>query len=66
MELDSGGDRLEERFSHIPWHEIRGFGNRLRHEYGRIESDSIWKTIAGSDLPQLRAAMEAFLRDVDT
>jgi uncharacterized protein with HEPN domain len=39
-----------------PWHKIRGVGNWLRHQYDRIDLQSIWDTVAG-DLPPLKAAV---------
>ena len=39
----------------IPWREIRGLGNRLRHDYGNIDVVRIWLLIE-RDLPPLKAA----------
>ena len=41
--------RLERRFPEVPWSEIRGIGNRLRHEYGRVDAQTIWVTVGASD-----------------
>jgi uncharacterized protein with HEPN domain len=50
--------RLEKRFPRIPWHQIRGIGNVLRHEYGRVDWRIIWNTIAArGDLSALRNAL---------
>lgn len=40
-----------------PWNDIRALGNRLRHEYDRIDAARIWG-ILRDDLPGLRAACE--------
>jgi uncharacterized protein with HEPN domain len=61
MQIDMGRGRLEMLFPDIPWHKIRGFGNRLRHEYGRIEINAVWKTATGGDLAQIKAAMRTLL-----
>jgi uncharacterized protein with HEPN domain len=45
----------------IPWREIRGIGNRLRHEYDTIDLARIWLLIQ-RDLPPLKAACEHALR----
>lgn len=37
----------------VPFAEVRGLGNKLRHEYRRIEDDVIYKT-ARDDIPPLR------------
>lgn len=41
----------------LPWREIRGIGNQLRHAYERIDLSTIWYT-AKDDLPELRSAIE--------
>jgi len=45
----------------IPWREIRGLGNVLRHEYDRVETIRIWYVLQ-DDLPPLKAAVEFALR----
>jgi len=49
------GDEAERRCPEIPWRDIRGIGNQLRHAYERIDSSTIWNAIA--DLPPLKAAV---------
>ena len=44
----------------IPWPEIRGLGNFLRHEYDRIESERHWVMVE-RDLPPLKAAVRSAL-----
>lgn len=41
----------------IPWKQIRGIGNILRHEYHRIADQIVW-TVAVDSLPPLRIAIE--------
>ncbi len=43
-----------------PWHDIRAIGNRLRHAYGRIDTDIIWRTVT-ERLPRLEADAKATL-----
>src|SRR5579863_8563874 len=51
---------LESRFPAVPWAHVRGIGNRLRHEYERIDVAVIWKTVAEStDLEDLARALRA-------
>ena len=44
----------------LPWRDIRGMGNWLRHQYERIELPIIWKTVR-ADLPLLKTAVERAL-----
>lgn len=44
----------------LPWRDIRGIGNQLRHAYERIDLDTIWATVK-DDLPVLKAAIELAL-----
>jgi uncharacterized protein with HEPN domain len=46
----------------IPWADIRGIGNRIRHEYWRVDAAIIWSVVR-DDLPSLRVAIEALLAD---
>jgi uncharacterized protein with HEPN domain len=38
------------------WRKIRGMGNILRHDYDRLEDETIWNTVQ-DDLPALKAAI---------
>lgn len=40
----------------VPWAEIKGMGNVLRHEYHRVSDRIIWNVI-GAHLPRLKAAL---------
>ncbi|MGH9583797.1 MAG: HepT-like ribonuclease domain-containing protein [Bryobacteraceae bacterium] len=39
----------------LPWSDIRGIGNWLRHRYDRVDLEIIWQTV-NSKLPPLHAA----------
>jgi uncharacterized protein with HEPN domain len=45
----------------VPWREVRGLGNRLRHEYDTIDAVRIWLLIE-RDLSPLAAACEEAIR----
>nr|WP_298096926.1 HepT-like ribonuclease domain-containing protein [uncultured Shinella sp.] len=49
--------------SDVPWKQIRGIGNILRHEYHRIADDVIWAVITDHIAP-LKAAVEAIKRSL--
>ncbi len=55
-----GSERLEAIAPETPLHEMRGFGNFLRHEYQRVNVEIIWLTVK-NDLPLLRQRCAAAL-----
>lgn len=55
------GDQASILLPNQPWHEIRAFGNVLRHEYDDIVKSHLWE-IVSNDLPSLLQASEAALR----
>lgn len=48
-----------------PWHNIRGLGNRLRHEYDVINPKDLW-AIVTDNLPSLRSGCQAALDALDS
>ena len=46
----------------VPIQAVRGLGNALRHDYDSIDLSAIFVTIR-RDLPPLRAACEAAMKD---
>lgn len=57
------GDLAERLAPDQPWADIRGLGNRLRHEYDRIEPVIIWNIVT-VDLPPLGRACEAAISQI--
>lgn len=53
-------DDAEQLCPGLPWRDIGGIGNQLRHAYERIDLATIWNT-AKDDLPALTAAIEKVL-----
>jgi uncharacterized protein with HEPN domain len=47
-------------FPNQPWAQIKGIGNRIRHEYFRIDDAILWEIIT-SDTHTLKTVMEAML-----
>jgi uncharacterized protein with HEPN domain len=45
----------------VPWADIRGLGNRLRHEYHAIDDIRLWRMVT-HDLPPLKASVEKALQ----
>jgi uncharacterized protein with HEPN domain len=54
------GPRAEELCPGLPWRDIRGMGNRLRHAYDMLDFALIWK-VYQDDLPPLKASVAAAL-----
>jgi uncharacterized protein with HEPN domain len=48
----------------VPWSQIAGIGNILRHEYHRVEPVIIWN-ITETHLPALAQAIAELLADGD-
>jgi uncharacterized protein with HEPN domain len=44
-----------------PWVQIRGIGNRIRHEYFRIDDAILWEIIT-TDVPALKTVMDSMLK----
>ena len=53
---------IKARYKNIAWRAIAGLGNVLRHDYPRVKDPRDWQ-IVSDDLPPLRAATEAMLRE---
>ena len=49
------GERAEAVAPGLPWPQVRGIGNRLRHEYQEVDKAIIWNLIE-KDLGTLREA----------
>ena len=56
---------LRDRHPEIPWTDIGGFRNVLVHDYLGLSLTRIWNIIQ-RDLPALRTAVEAMLRELDS
>jgi uncharacterized protein with HEPN domain len=48
----------------IPWADIAGIGNILRHGYDSLDHALIWGVVE-RDLPPLKTAVEAMLQELD-
>ena len=57
------GTSAEEVCPELPWPQIRGVGNLLRHEYDRIDGARIWFMVE-RDLAPLKRAVEAALKNL--
>ena len=57
------GDQAEVLCPGLPWRNIRGIGNWLRHQYDRVDVDSIWFTVS-DDLPALESSVARALSEL--
>ena len=57
-------ERLKAKYSSIPWREVAGVGNILRHGYKLIDDREIWDIVT-SDLAPLKVTTETMLREVE-
>ena len=44
------GDDAERLCPNLPWRDIRGIGNWLRHQYDQVDIEMVWNTVI-DDLP---------------
>ena len=51
---------LQEKYSTLPWMEMRAIRNKIIHDYLEINSEIIWDTIK-SDLPALKLQIKKLL-----
>ncbi|MGV2067003.1 HepT-like ribonuclease domain-containing protein [Agrobacterium sp. 22-226-1] len=58
-------DDLLELTPDVPWKQIRGIGNILRHEYHKIADDVVWAVVTEHVVP-LKIAVEAIQRSVES
>ena len=54
---------LLQRYPNIPWHNIRGIGNFLRHAYSNIEPDILWEIVT-DHLDPLDKAVQAMQKAI--
>jgi uncharacterized protein with HEPN domain len=51
VRLGEAGPRL---CPDVPWRDVRGIGNWLRHQYDRVDREAIWTTVE-RDLPAMKS-----------
>jgi uncharacterized protein with HEPN domain len=52
---------VQREFPGIPFREIRGMRNIIAHDYGEVDLERVWETIA-HDIPPLLEALNAALK----
>ena len=59
------GERADALCPGLPWHNIRGIGNWHRHQYDRVDLETLWNTVM-NDLPPLKAGVLLALKSPPT
>ncbi|MDO8588427.1 MAG: DUF86 domain-containing protein [Armatimonadota bacterium] len=55
-------DPVEESYTDIPWHKMRGIRNVVAHEYFGVSIPIIWRTLK-EDIPPLVPMLRQVLQD---
>ena len=53
-------ENIQERYSDVPWHQMKGMRNILAHEYFGVDLDVLWRTVQ-EDLPSLKIKIQKVL-----
>jgi uncharacterized protein with HEPN domain len=66
--IGEAGNRIpeivQERYPHVPWHEIVGMRNKVVHEYFGLNEEILWTTIQ-DDLPRLKKDILDIIQKID-
>ena len=56
-------EELKERYSNIDWYRIRGFRNRIVHDYFGVDIEIVWK-ISCEQIPTLISDISNIIRSL--
>jgi uncharacterized protein with HEPN domain len=54
---------LTDRYPAIDWRGVRGLGDVLRHDYERVDAETLWEILTGK-LTELAPVIERMIDDV--
>jgi uncharacterized protein with HEPN domain len=54
-------EELKGQYAHVYWREIAAIGNLLRHEYGKVDDQIIWRVVQ-EYLPELKVVVLDMLK----
>lgn len=57
-------DNLKEKYSQLPWIEMRGLRNRIVHNYDDIDYTIIWNVLK-NEIPKLIEQIELIINEID-
>lgn len=53
---------IQEKYTKIPWLQMKGMRNLLVHEYFGVDIDVLWRTIQ-EDLPRLKSQIKTIISE---
>jgi uncharacterized protein with HEPN domain len=56
-------DEIKDRFNKVNWHRIRGFRNRIVHDYMGVDLEIIWEIIE-KNLDDLKEQIEEIINKI--
>ena len=56
-------DEIKDRFNKVNWHRIRGFRNRIVHDYMGVDLEIIWEIIE-KNLDELKEQIEEIINKI--
>lgn len=56
-------DEIKDKFNEVNWHRIRGFRNRIVHDYMGVDLEIIWEIIE-KNLDELKEQIEEIIRRI--
>lgn len=56
-------EEIKNKYTEVPWAEIRGMRNKITHEYFEVDERIIWTTCS-EDLPKLRPVLIKILDSI--
>ena len=55
---------LTDRYSEIDWRGVRGLGDVLRHDYERVDADTLWEILT-EKLPEMAPVVARMIDDLE-
>lgn len=55
---------LTDRYPEIAWRGVRGLGDVLRHDYERVDADTLWEILT-EKLPELAPVVARMIDDLE-
>jgi uncharacterized protein with HEPN domain len=56
-------DEIKDKFTEVNWHRIRGFRNRIVHDYMGVDLEIIWEIIE-KNIDELQEQIEEIIRKI--